>query len=166
MKILGLPGINPATGQWMKKLLGSIDLNQSEITIQKYQSWTNPVSRFNLEVEAGIAAKAKPDMVIAKSIGIRVALFAFSNNLIAARSYILLGIPVRGCAKEEISALKELSTSVPTLLIQQTDDPAGSFSVLASPICKTSEIPGNDHLYGNIKQLRQIIESWHTNIGG
>ena len=171
MKILGLPGINPVTGPWMQRLLGSIDLNQSGSIVQQYQCWAVPGTKINLAVEAGIAAKAEPDIVIAKSIGTRVAIYSFTNGLISPHACIFLGIPLRGCSNDEISALQKLCTSVPTLLVQQTDDPAGSFSTLASgipasPTCTTSEVPGNDHVYGNIDQLKQIIEPWYKTISG
>ena len=170
MNILGLPGINPVTEQWLKSLLDAVDLNQSETVIQRYRCWSLPGTGLDLETEAAIAAQAKPDTVIAKSIGTRVALSAFTKGLLSAKAYIFLGIPLRGCVDGDISALQMMCNNVPILLIQQTNDPAGSFSDLSSlvpvsPTCKTSEIPGNDHRYGNIKQLKQIIESWYSGIG-
>lgn len=170
MKILGLPGINPVTEQWMQKLLGAIEPDQADIVIQRYQCWGMPGTSLDIETEAGIAAKTGPDIVIAKSIGTRVALYSFMRNLNPAKACIFLGIPIRGCSNDEISALHKLCKSVPTLLIQQTNDPVGGYSVLASllptsPACKTIEVPGNDHRYGNIDQLRQIIESWYSGIG-
>lgn len=170
MKILGLPGINPATEHWMKKLLDSIELNQSGTIIQRYRCWGMPGTNLDLEMEAGIAAKTRPAIVIAKSIGTRVAIFAFTKGLLSAKAYIFLGIPLRGCVDDDISALQMMCNNVPILLIQQTNDPAGSFSDLSSLIpvsqtCKASEVPGDDHRYGNIEQLRQIIESWYSGIG-
>ena len=170
MKILGLPGINPGTEQWMQKLLESLNLARSETIIQRYQCWAVPGSSLNIESEARIAAITRPDIVIAKSIGTRIAIYAYTGKLMSAKTCILLGIPVRGCSNDEISALQEICANVPTLLIQQTDDPAGSFSVVTSmiphsPTCQISEVPGNDHRYGNIDQLRQIIESWYPGRG-
>lgn len=154
----------------MKKLLVSIELNQSETIIQQYHCWNTPGTGLDLETEANIAAQTTPDIVIAKSIGTRVAIYAFTNGLLSTGTCIFLGIPLRGCSMDEISALQKLCVSVPILLIQQTEDPAGGFSALASlipasPTCVACEVPGNDHRYGNIKQLRQIIESWYSGIG-
>lgn len=137
--------------------------------IQRYQCWAVSGSGLNIEMEAGIAAKTRPDIVIAKSIGTRVAIYAFTKNLLSANACIFLGIPVRACSKEEISALQKLCTIMPTLLIQQTSDPTGNYSVItsmmpASTTCYASEVPGNDHRYSNINQLKQIIESWYSGI--
>ena len=169
MKILGLPGINPVTEQWLKSLTDAIDLDQTETIIQKYKCWSTPGTALDIKTEAAIAAQSRPDIVIAKSIGTRVAIYAFANGLLSARSCIFLGIPLRGCSSDETGLLQKLCASVPTLLIQQTADPAGGFSALvslipASPTCTVSEVPGNDHRYGNIDQLRQIIEPWYSGI--
>jgi len=170
MKILGLPGINPATEQWMKKLLSTIDLNQTEIAIQQYQCWTHPGSKLNFEKEASIAAKSKPDIVIAKSIGTRVLLCASTNGLISANTCVLIGIPIQGYSDSEISVLNKLCALESTLIIQQKDDPVGSFSMLASKIldtslCKMAIVPGSDHLYSDIDELKVIIEPWYRSIG-
>jgi len=170
MKILGLPGINPATEQWMKKLLSAIDLNQTEIAIQQYQCWTHPGAKINFEREASIAAKSDSDIVIAKSIGTRVLLCASTNCLITANTCVLIGIPIQGYSNSEISVLNKLCALESTLIIQQKDDPVGSYSMVASTIpdtslCKMAKIPGCDHLYSDIEELKLIIEPWYRSIG-
>ncbi len=170
MKILGLPGINPVTEQWMKKLLSAIDLNQTEAVVQQYQCWTHPGSKLNFEREAGIAATFKPDIVIAKSIGTRVLLYAFSKGLITANTFVLIGIPIQGYSNSEISVLNKLCALESTLIIQQRDDPVGSYAMLTSTIpdislCKMAKVPGSDHLYSDIEELKLIIEPWYRSIG-
>ena len=168
MKILGLPGINPITEQWMKKLLGAIDLNQTEVVIQQYQCWSHPGSGMNLEKEANIAAKSNPDIVIAKSIGTRVLLRAYMSYLISANKFVLIGIPIRSYSRSEISELNKLCALKSTLIIQQSDDPVGSYSTLISTIpdtsCKMVEIQGSDHRYSDIEDLKLIIEPWYRGI--
>jgi len=168
MKILGLPGINPTTEQWMKKLLGAIDLNQTEVVIQQYQCWSHPGSGMNLEKEANIAAKSNPDIVIAKSIGTRVLLRAYMSYLISANKFVLIGIPIQGYSRSEISELNKLCALKSTLIIQQSDDPVGSYSTLISTIpdtsCKMVEIQGSDHRYSDIEDLKLIIEPWYRGI--
>ena len=166
MKILGLPGINPATEQWMKQLLVALELNQTEIAIQQYQCWSNPGSKVNLESEALIAAKSNPDIVIAKSIGTRVLLSAIRNGLISSNTFVLIGIPIQGYSNNEVSVLNKLCALKSTLIIQQSGDPVGSYSMLTSTIpdislCKMVEIQGNDHRYSNIAELKLIIEQWY-----
>lgn len=170
MKILGLPGINPATGSWMQQLLGSVDLGQSDIKIQQYQCWSRPGSGLNLEYEAEVSGQTAPDLVIAKSIGTRVVLYAFARELLQANGYVFIGVPLRGFSGDEILSLKNFCASVPVLLIQQTDDKAGSYSNLVSVItadatCKIVDVPGSDHVYSDIGLLKKIIESWHYETG-
>ena len=66
---------------------------------------------------------------------------------------------------------KEQTTeSKPMLFIQQTSDRSGSITELRKIVIdknpvKVVEIPGNDHMYSDIHKLKDIIESWHQNIG-
>jgi len=166
MKILGLPGINPVTEQWMKQLLGALDLNQSEVVVQQYECWSHPGSGMNLEKESSIATKSNPDIVIAKSIGIRVLLRAIANGLISTNAFVLIGIPIQGYSNNDLSVLNKLCALKSTIIIQQTDDPLGTYSMLTSTISDTSlcemvEIQGNDHHYSNIAELKLIIEQWY-----
>ncbi len=165
MKTLGLPGINPATEQWMKQLLDALDLNQTEVVIQQYQCWSNPGSKLNIESEASISAKSNPDIVIAKSIGTRVLLGAITNGLISSNRFVLIGVPIQGYSNSELSVLIKLCALESTLIIQQSDDPVGSYSMLISTIpdtslCKIVEVKGNDHRYSDIEDLKLIIETW------
>jgi hypothetical protein len=96
VKILGLPGINPATGAWMQQLIESVALGQSDSKIQYYRCWSMPGTGLNLEFEAGAAGRENPDLVIAKSIGTRVVLFSYFKNLLAADNYVFIGTPLRG----------------------------------------------------------------------
>lgn len=166
MKILGLPGIKPVTEQWMKQLLDSLELGQSETTVQQYQCWSRPGSGLDMKLEADIAASTCPDLVVAKSIGTRVAIYAFAQGMLSVKTCVFLGIPLRGCSSEESGTLQQLCAAVPILLIQQTADPAGGYHDLVSLIpetqnCGKREVPGNDHMYGDIPRLKQIIESWY-----
>jgi hypothetical protein len=57
------------------------------------------------------------------------------------------------------------------LFIQQTDDKAGNINELRKVVVDTAsvkivKIPGNDHMYSDIQQLKNIIESWHHEMGG
>ena len=166
MKILGLPGINPVTGPWLQSLIDIMDLEQPDSTVQHYQCWFTPGSGLDLEFEADLAGQADPDLVIAKSIGTRVALFSYTRNLLSADRYVFIGTPLKGYSDKEIELLGRFCASVPVLLIQQTGDKAGSYSSLVSLIpaaatCRIAEVPGSDHVYSDINLLKEIIETWY-----
>ena len=169
MKILGLPGINPVTEDWMKQLFSVLDLGQTDTTVQPYQCWNFLGSKLDLEQEVETAAEKKADIIIAKSIGTVLALNGYHRNLFIARKCIFIGIPIVGLGINQISMLKEqITDSISMLFIQQTNDRAGSIAELRktvtdSNLVKVAEIPGNDHMYKDIHQLKDIIEKWHEN---
>ena len=167
MKILGLPGIRPVTLQWMQKLLASLELGQSETTVQQYQCWSAQGTQINLQEEAMQAAQNKPDLVIAKSVGTRIALHAYVNRILMADSYIFLGTPINNFSDKETGSLRYMCNAARILLLQQKEDPTGHFIKLSSclpvaPLCIHTEIPGNDHAYANISLIKQLVESWYV----
>jgi len=171
LKILGLPGINPVTEHWMKNLFNSLDLGQTTSIVQNYQCWKLPGSRLDLEVEIEKAGKERADIIIAKSIGTVIALNGYKRNLFTAKMCVFIGTPIKGLTTSEQNMLQEQTTEEkPILFIQQTNDRAGSITELRKIIIdktpvKVVEIPGNDHMYNDIHQLKDIIESWHQTIG-
>ena len=171
MKILNLPGINPITEQWMKNLSNILDLGQTTAKVQKYQCWNIPGSGFDLEVEIGKAEKEHADVIIAKSIGTVLALNGYQRGLFTARRYIFIGTPIRGLKDREKNILRVLVTgAIPVLFIQQSDDRAGNIHELRKLVVATAsvtvmEIPGDDHMYSDIHQLKSIIEKWYEDSG-
>ena len=167
MKILGLPGINPITEQWMNHLFQVLDLGQKVSLVQKYRCWQTPGARLDLVPELERAGKEQADLIIAKSIGTVLALHGYKKGLLAASEYIFIGVPVKGIGESEKNVLLEFITAAPRLLfIQQTDDKAGSINELRKVVAhaasvKIVEIPGDDHRYSDIHQLKNIIESWY-----
>ena len=171
IKILGLPGINPVTEHWMKSLFNILDLGQTTSIVQNYQCWKMPGSRLDLEVEIEKAGKEQADIIIAKSIGTALALNGYKRKLFEAKQCIFIGTPVNGLKASDQKMLREQTNELkPVLFIQQTNDRAGSITELRKIVIdkqpvKVVEIPGNDHMYSDIHQLKDIIESWHQNIG-
>ena len=119
-------------------------------------------------MEANIAAGTEPDIVIAKSIGTRIALYACLQGMLSAKACIFIGTPIHACSADEIEALINLPASIPVLLIQQASDPVGSYGELITLItpslnCQAREVAGNNHMYANFARLGQIINSWYKN---
>ena len=155
----------------MKNLFNIIDLGQTTSVVQNYQHWEMPGSGFDLEVEIKKAAKEHADIIIAKSIGTALALNGYKRKLFTAKMYIFIGTPIKGLKTSEQNMLREQATEAkPILFIQQTNDRAGSITKLRELVIdktpvKVVEIPGDDHMYSDIHQLKDIIELWHQNIG-
>ncbi len=160
MNIVGLPGINPWTEQWMKDLIKTLDLGQTSTYVHRYHHWDNPGTKMNLESELASIAKEEADVVIAKSAGVVLALTGKAKGLIVSKSFIFIGTPVSGMHERNLKLLEELvNAQVPCLFIQQRDDRAGSFKTLQqhitqSPLIKLAEISGSDHKYTDIHLLK------------
>ena len=167
MNIVGLPGINPWTEQWMNELIQTLDLGQTSSYVHRYHHWDNPGTKMNLDRELDSITKEETDVVIAKSAGVILALTGKDNGLIVSKSFIFIGTPVSGMHEKNLNFLKELvNAQEPYLFIQQRDDSAGSFKVLQqyitqSPLVKLADVPGNDHKYIEIHLLKELIESWY-----
>ncbi len=169
MKILGLPGIKPATADWLNSLIETIAWQQAEIYIHHYKTWNNPGTRFDIQQEVNIAARVTPGIVIAKSIGTRVALHGYQNDNFHPAVWILIGLPIYSYTNQEISVLNEMLNKMPVLIIQQTADPAGTFIDVKSLVStgtysKLVDVPGNDHWYGDTVLLAETVHSWENTL--
>ncbi len=171
MNIVGFPGINPQTEQWIKDLIQALDLGHTSTYVHRYHHWDNPGTKMNLDNELASIAKEEVDVVIAKSVGVVLALTGKAKGLIVSKSYIFIGTPVSGMHERNLKYLKGLVNAIePCLFIQQRDDRAGSFKALQQYITQSSlielvDIPGSDHKYAEIHLLKKIIEMWYENCG-
>jgi len=89
MNIVGLPGINPWTEQWMKDLIKTLDLGQTSTYVHRYHHWDNPGTKMNLESELASIAKEEADVVIAKSAGVVLALTGKANDCRSRKAWFI-----------------------------------------------------------------------------
>jgi len=161
MKILGLPGVNPVTLDWMRSLLAALSAPDDEISIREYRHWREGVDAdrgFEASRLEGLAA----DLVVAKSMGTLVAVEAWREFAFRPRRALLIGCPLRGHGRDGYAALKTFAGEVPSLFIQQTDDPVGGFAALAAAMApvagaRLAEVAGDDHAYRDIDALAGIV---------
>lgn len=166
MKIVGLPGVNAWTEQWLTEVIASLEIGQSATTVQSYRHWQMPGSEPDIDFEVTQAAAERPDFVVAKSMGTMVALRGQGSGALEAERYVLIGVPVSGLGAEEKALLERIGErSEPCLFIQQRDDRAGSAAALAQvlgegPNVTLEVIPGDDHRYEDIPTLKRLVEGW------
>jgi hypothetical protein len=169
MQILGLAGRKESTEAQMRNLLSIIDLGQSRVSLQQYGFWDNEADSPNPDVlpEAEIAAKSGAELVVAKSFGTLVTLVANERYGFKPAKCVFIATPLRRYeAENRVSLLEGFAMHTPILFIQQTDDFNGKFSALESVVgkykhCTVIEVPGNDHVYGDVKELKRRIEDWY-----
>ena len=162
MQVLGLPGRNPATFEWLTALLGAINFGDANITVQRYECWSAPGSELDLALEARRATETGPELIVAKSIGTTVAL-ALDLASIAATKLVFIGVPLHMYTASEMETLNNLFNQGLLLIIQQTSDPAGSANDIRSVVSRPeliAEVPGNDHDYFDLEILKSAIEDW------
>jgi hypothetical protein len=162
MSLLALPGRRPQTLAWMQALLA--DLAAPDATIQRYGFWTADHANSDVEPEAGIAAASGADRVVALSIGTLVAMNAREAHGFRPLACVFIGTPVKRLdAEGRLQHLADQAAATPTLFIQQTADPTGSFAELAAALPETAavrEVPGADHAYTDTRALAALVAGW------
>jgi hypothetical protein len=127
--------------------------------------WTDG-NEASLAKEARRLAGLHPDVVLAKSFGANVAALAFDQNQFRPGRVILIGTPYLAVSTHELTLLRRLARANPVKFIQQAQDPGGPASQLALTLGvredSVAAVPGNDHMYTDIKRLSAIIREWLT----
>lgn len=168
MNILFLPGIAQKTEAWAEKLMQELAFTHCQLTIQRYDHWDSEgegCMQLEREIDK-LHGAAQVDLVLAKSIGVVVALMAINRGVIRPAKVVLIGTPVLSCAEENVD-LQSLAgdLAIPALYIQQKDDVVGSSGALCAEVGKAAlatviEVPGNNHQYKDLKLLCRHIHRW------
>jgi hypothetical protein len=164
MHIFALPGINQKTEKWAANLLKELEGPDRTMTVQHYAHWDGGGEQcldFNGEVENLNGRDI--DLLIAKSLGVMIALVACGKGVIAPKKMVLIGTPLTGFREKGID-LRQLAAGlgIPLLFIQQTHDIVGSCASLRQEISGVNEaeiveIPGDNHQYKDLKLLARHI---------
>ena len=129
--------------------------------VQRYGCWRGEAD-FDLDQEVERAHGADVGLVVAKSMGTRVAIHAAQRDTLLAERYVLIGVPLKAYQQGELELLNALCERRPVLLIQQTDDFLGGCQELRRVIAEQDnlnivEVPGSDHVYSDVATLRSHI---------
>ena len=157
-----VPGLKSVNREWMGKILST--LSPSWMSIE-YPWWCSD-DEIDIEPVIDAIAEAKPDIVVAKSIGTLFTSIALNRSLISPKYIAFLGIPKEAISEEEygeiIRAVANESSSF--LLIQQTNDLLGSFAEIRentkSEKLELFEIEEGDHLYDDYTRISGKINNW------
>ena len=162
--VLGLPGRNPETEAWLRKLLRTLALPDAEVA--SYGHWQGGVEP-DVAGEASRHPVAGRGLVVAKSMGTMVLLAGIEAG--DPERAVLIGTPLQGYDEAQIDALKALAARRPCLFIQQTDDFTGDFAALHALLGDAAtvvEVPGSDHVYADVDQLAMLIGRWQESLDG
>ena len=170
MILVLLSGNSVRTKEWIESVEEELKNLFESTHIQYYNHWeTNEkIIDINCELnELSKYLKDKKDYVIfGKSAGIVLALKGISEGKIFPKKCMFVGTPVSWCKENNIlieNWAKDYKT--PTFFIQKTKDPAIYSEELKDFLNKNKvknfkliEIPGGDHHYENLKELKKLME--------
>lgn len=160
--VIGLPGRNPETLDWMKDLLREA-VPEFDHRILAYRHWFHEQLAPSVDNEADSLAGTNNGLAIAKSFGTLVLLHAFKQLQFRVGRAILIGFPLRHASEAQCEILKAFAQRTPTLIIQQSQDFVGPFSELRrliAGIAQAVEVAGSDHEYQHIDQLAACIREF------
>ncbi len=163
MDILGLAGNHPATEAWMQSLVDALPTVSPRSYVVRYGHWDDG-SRYDIGREAAKLQVATPDLVLAKSLGVMIALDAHAQRGFEPVRAVFMGTPLRLFGDAESDRLRAFVKGVPTLLIQQRDDRTGTYAALEACLgehvgVRKVEVPGHDHAYPQ-EVVMPVITRW------
>lgn len=163
MKLVLLPGNHEFNAQWSQDVAAALR-DRFDVHIQSYRHWTTG-KLIDLDFELDRLAETTGHMgeyaVFGKSIGAILAMRGIYEGRISPKKCVFVGVPIRR-ARHEFDVDRWLGKyDIPTLFIQQTNDPAASYAELVNFLEETKlenyrlvEIPGGDHMYSDIELLK------------
>jgi hypothetical protein len=171
MNLLFLPGNDKRNLDWSREINDVLRPLFSIIRIVSYRHWQTGAPFIDMEFEKkNLPEQARdfsPYMVLAKSVGVLLALECIKNGTLTPDRCIFLGTAVR-LAKQQQYPLETWLQGycVPTLWIQKDEDPACCSRELSNLLKSLNvdlstfvEIPGNIHHY-EVEEVRYDIENY------
>ncbi len=170
MQIILLPGNNPEENKdWIEELDLALQGDFDDTCTQYYRHWSDVTKKFDIDYELELlvdSAQVMDEYVIfAKSVGALLALKGIGEGKLEPKKNIFVGTSMYWADNADYELDNWLDAlTMPTLFIQKTGDPAISFEKLKKRVedsgakdPKFIELPGDDHHYSNVQQLRTFI---------
>lgn len=175
MKIVLMPGLDKKNSDWLAHAECSLlpDFRQKQAI--RYAHWEEKNVTLNPKRELQRLVRqcgnGSNTLLIAKSIGILLALVANCNRTFRPDAAIFLGTPVSqnhiGFLNADFSDLVA-KTDFPILFIQQLSDRFCSYRRLKTILARCPKwniliepITGEDHLYDQFDEIGTLASGWH-----
>ena len=166
--VILLAGANPRNRQWLCKLSECLKNHGIDSEIFPYLHWDSK-SEIDIKKEVyrlGEYIKShESTIVIAKSAGAIIGMNAALNGA-TVNKMVMIGLPITYMEERYIDTSQLIeSISVPTLCIQASEDPMGSYrevSKLCSsqPLLEMVEVIAADHTYTDLASIARHIEAF------
>ncbi len=175
MKLILMSGNSLKNREWIYLVENALKPLFSQTYVMVYEHWAQAQPMADIDLEAAklatLAQSFNEDYAIfAKSIGSVITLKDIVAGKIAPQQLVITGLPLNLINELGLDIADWLkSLTMPTLIIQNSDDPVGSFANLANISAeavqqaklKLIKIPGNNtHDYDDLKYLKSLIQDF------
>ena len=176
MKIVLLGGNSSKNIFWLESIEVELKKKYNDVFIHYYSHWSTNAPLIDLDKELESLRKEleniKQYVIIAKSAGVLLALKGISEQKLFPAVCVFIGIPVMWARENNFNINQWLkSFSIPTLFIQEANDPAISSNELEDLLkelevqnYKIQTIPGDKHEYSQYQELGKIMISFLENL--
>lgn len=171
MNLLFLPGNDKRNLKWAHEVTESLRPLFSIIRVGSYHHWQTGAPFIDMELEqknmSELTNNFSPYILLAKSIGVLLALKCMKEGSMNPQKCVFLGTPVRLANRMQYPLESWLHEyRVPTLWIQKDEDPACRSRILLDllktldvPMSTFIEIPGENHHY-EVSEVQGLIEEY------
>src|SRR3989344_705008 len=170
MKLFLLPGNSASNESWIERVKSELNDVFEDLQIQYYAHWKrNDVKVVDLDAELenllAETSRVPAYCIFAKSAGALLALRGIYEAKVKPAKCIFVGLPVLWARQNGFDIDRWIKNySIQSLFIQQSGDPAFSFSQLKDYLAnnnvrnyKLVQVMGKDHDYQNINELKKHI---------
>lgn len=170
MELVLLSGNSKKTEEWIKEVEKTLGSLFDSSHVQYYEHWKTggETIDFDLELErlADYLKDKKEYVIFAKSAGVLLALRGIFERKIFPLKCMFAGVPVQWSKTIEAPLEKWIKNyNIPSYFIQKSHDPAIGAKDLDVFLKNNSvknykliEIPGDDHHYGNLDELKKFMK--------
>lgn len=174
MHLIVLPGKRAFNKEWAESIESEVIELFDSSHIHYYSHWKNDDNSdicFSKELEKlrRIVTDYPNDyMILAKSVGVLLTMMAIKEGILAPKQCMFIGTPILWARTYgmDVEWLIE-QFEIPTLFIHQTNDPVISEKRLENLLrvshihnFRIKELPGEDHLYHDINQIKFALQEY------
>ena len=166
MNALILGGTSLRNKEYVRQIAAALQPHMDKVVYLDYLHWHNGGDQADISSEIHGASRLAADLgndyvVIGKSVGIVITLYALRDKLLAPKRCVFMGFPLNGL-KDDPLTIEALKLLPPTVVLQHEHDPWGSAVNVATFLKQNAPnpvaciaLPGDTHEYS---ELDTIVE--------
>jgi len=167
MNLILLSGNSLPNEAWIDQVASSFK-DSANVLVHRYRHWKTGEAVIDLDHELAELAESITQFdqysIFAKSAGTLLAMKGVHEGVLHPAKCVFVGVPINWAREQKFDLGEWLSDyQVPTLFIQQVDDPYATFDELKSfienakhPSASFASRPGNDHQYADIDAVKKL----------